>query len=93
LFISCEIGNNKDGINPSDAKDSLLFYYDFSRGDSFSLDNRRKAINKSLLFLDSNEDTLYYKVLYQKSLIHFSLKQYDSLSKLKMNLLLGSSII
>jgi tetratricopeptide (TPR) repeat protein len=79
LFISCEIGNNKDGINPSDAKDSLLFYYDFSRGDSFSLDNRRKAINKSLLFLDSNEDTLYYKVLYQKSLIHFSLKQYDSL--------------
>ncbi|MEP5434400.1 MAG: hypothetical protein ABJP92_16550 [Flavobacteriaceae bacterium] len=44
------------------------------------MNERREAINKSFLYSSQNsKDTLYCNVLYQKNLIHFSLKEYDSL--------------
>ncbi len=80
LFVSCEIGNEKNNVPTGKAKDSVLFYYTISKDESLPLSKRRETINKSLFHADkANKDTLYCKVLYQKNLIHFSLKEYDSL--------------
>ncbi len=79
MFVSCETSGEKNN-NLGEGNDSTLYYYNISEDNNFSLNKRREAINKSFLYLSQNsKDTLYYKVLYQKNLIHFSLKEYDSL--------------
>lgn len=60
--------------------DSISHYYDLSIDNNNPLPKRHLAINKALHFAQEEpEDTLFIRTLYQKSFIHFSLKQYDSL--------------
>ena len=80
LFVSCEIGKKKSIGELKNAKDSILLNYTISKDTRFTLDERRRAINSSFFSLSKEkEDTLYCRVLYQKNLIHFALKEYDSL--------------
>lgn len=80
LLESCDISTEKNVIAYSTSRDSVLFYYNISKDKSISLEQRQKAINKSLIYVsESDKDTIYSEVLYQKNSIYFSLKEYDSL--------------
>ncbi|MGB3143432.1 MAG: hypothetical protein WBB24_04930 [Maribacter sp.] len=80
LLESCDISTEKNVIAYSTSRDSVLFYYNISKDKSISLEQRQKAINKSLIYVsESDKDTIYSEVLYQKNSIFFSLKEYDSL--------------
>ncbi|MUH34269.1 hypothetical protein D9O36_00290 [Zobellia amurskyensis] len=62
------------------ASDSTLFYYNLSKDRSLSIKERQEAINKSYQKLDGMvTDSLYGYVLDQKSMLHFTLGEYDSL--------------
>jgi tetratricopeptide (TPR) repeat protein len=60
--------------------DSVLYYYRLSKDKSISLKQRKVAINVAYKTLLNNpEDTLLAKILYQKNILHFQNKDYDSL--------------
>ncbi len=80
LFISCTTDHGKNTSNTEVANDSALFYYISAKAKNNPLKKRYTAINKSLGFQKEREkDTLYTLALYQKNLIHLSLKEFDSL--------------
>lgn len=60
--------------------DSIPFYFNFSTDEEFPIEDRYRAINRLYSYLRKNErDTIYGHVLYQKNVLHLSLKEYDSL--------------
>nr|WP_298793861.1 hypothetical protein [uncultured Allomuricauda sp.] len=60
--------------------DSIPFYFNFSTDEEFLLEDRYRAVNRLYSYLRKNErDTIYGHVLYQKNVLHLSLKEYDSL--------------
>ncbi|WP_303318514.1 hypothetical protein Q4Q34_04175 [Flavivirga abyssicola] len=79
LLYSCEY---KEAGNIENHKmlDSISSYYNFSKDKTQNPAKRKEAINNAyrLLFMQPN-DTLLYKVLYRKAIIHNVLKEYDSL--------------
>ncbi len=78
LFLSCN-GFNDDALLEEDLlRDSVATYLSISKDSNKSFIERMDAINWSFKFC-SPTDTLFTKVLYEKSSLHFSLKQYDSL--------------
>tara|TARA_R110000765_G_scaffold295818_3_gene390981 strand:- start:10424 stop:12367 length:1944 start_codon:yes stop_codon:yes gene_type:complete len=80
LFVSCEISKKNSIEKIKNTKDSILLNYTISKDTSLSPNERLRAINSSFFSLNKEKiDTLYCKVLYQKNLIHFALKEYDSL--------------
>ncbi|MGB3149405.1 MAG: hypothetical protein WBB27_01985, partial [Maribacter sp.] len=80
LLESCDISTEKNVIAHGKSRDSVLFYYKISKDNSFSLKQRKKAINKSFIYVSKrHKDTTYYEVIYKKNSIHFSIKEYDSL--------------
>ena len=61
--------------------DSISFYFNISTDTNLPINDRFKAINRLYSYLKKNEkDTIYGHVLYQKNMLHLSLKEYDSLS-------------
>lgn len=96
LFICILNSCHPDAESTSSEKevfqDSVLFYYNLSKNNLQSLAYRHNAVNKSYSFLNDNiKDSIYPKVLYQKNLLHFSSKEYDSL--LFYNNLLNNSTL
>ncbi|WP_159025426.1 tetratricopeptide repeat-containing sensor histidine kinase [Aquimarina sp. Aq78] len=60
--------------------DSIVYYYDVSKDKAQTIGNRQQAIDKAYRQLTAQQnDTLYAKVLYRKSVLHYSQRQYDSL--------------
>lgn len=93
LLESCDISTEKNVIAYSTSRDSVLFYYNISKDKSISLEQRQKAINKSLIYVsESDKDTIYSEILYQKNSIYFSLKEYDSLLSFNKLLLKTASV-
>lgn len=92
LFVSCTTHQGKNTSDIGVANDSALFYYTLAKDKNNTFDKRRMAVNKAMGFLKENEkDTLYTLALYQKNLIHLSLKEYDSLLRYN-NLLIDHAI-
>ncbi|WP_139062498.1 tetratricopeptide repeat-containing sensor histidine kinase [Aquimarina megaterium] len=61
--------------------DSIVYYYDVSKDKAQTIDSRQEAIDKAYQQVVAQQnDTLYVKVLYRKSVLHYSQKQYDSLT-------------
>ncbi len=61
--------------------DSIVYYYDVSKDKAQTIGNRQQAIDKAYRQVVAQQnDTLYVKVLYRKSVLHYSQKQYDSLT-------------
>lgn len=80
FFLSCKSENKNDKDNATYTNDSIQFYYYASLDNKLSIAQKKQAINKSFLLAKANErDTLLSKILYQKGLLHISLKEYDSL--------------
>ncbi len=80
LFLSCKEDNTSGSRKKKDITKNAIYYYNESKKESLVLEEKLKAINKSYsLFNSVNNDTLLAKILYQKSLFHFKLKEYDSL--------------
>ena len=60
--------------------DSIPFYLNVSTDAEFSIKDRYRAVNRLYFYLKKKErDTIYGHVLYQKNVLHLSLKEYDSL--------------
>ena len=81
MFLSCDFDRGSTDYPKIDSvQDSILPYYTISTKDSLSLKQRKTAIDKSFVLAKTiGTGSSYSKVLYQKSLINFSLMQYDSL--------------
>ncbi|WP_299434968.1 hypothetical protein [uncultured Aquimarina sp.] len=79
IFYSCQ---DRRINNSSREKQSshILNYYKISKDKTQSISDRKYAINKAYkLLAKQSKDTLYCKVLYQKGVIHYSKKEFDSL--------------
>src|SRR5690606_5540861 len=60
--------------------DSILAHYERSKDRELSLEERTNAVNRSWELLEGNlRDSLFGYVLYQKSRLHLSSREYDSL--------------
>ena len=82
LLCSCKEQLNFDRGASKAAGDSISFYYKNAQDNNLPLDDRLRFTNQALQFLeDQKSDSLYPKLLYQKSWLQFSLGQYDSLIK------------
>ena len=80
LFSSCYNDGYKKFKNEKVLYDSILHYYNFSKNNNIPLDQRRNALNKSSLLLKKTSgDSLLSRILYQKNLLHFLAKEYDSI--------------
>lgn len=80
LFLSCKSENKNNKDNATYTNDSIQFYYYASLDNKLPIAQKKQAINKSFLLAKANaRDTLLSKILYQKGLLHISLKEYDSL--------------
>lgn len=80
LFLSCKSENKNEKDNEAHTNDSIQFYYYASLDNKVPAAQKKQAINKSFHFAKVNaRDTLLSKILYQKGLLHISLKEYDSL--------------
>ena len=80
LFCAC----NKEHLITFSEKekplDSIAYHYDLSKDKTKDLNIRYQAINNAYKRFDIDyKGAVYHKVLYQKSVIHYSLKQIDSL--------------
>ncbi|CAM3545501.1 tetratricopeptide repeat protein [Zobellia roscoffensis] len=77
---ACTSVNDGDRTKDERVVDSVLLYYNISKDKSLSLKERQSAINKSFQELEGlATDSLYGYVLDQKSMLHFSSREYDSL--------------
>ena len=80
LLVSCTSKNESGAKKVGTTPDSTLVYYNSSKNKSLSIQERQKAIDKSYQILKGLvSDSLYGYVLDQKSLLHFTSGQYDSL--------------
>lgn len=81
LGISCSEKSTQNNTEFKIANDSTLYYYKIGLGKSISIREQLKSINKAFQFVKkANKDSsLFSKVLYRKSYLHFNLQQYDSL--------------
>ena len=67
---------------PSQIRDRVITYYQKGQDERYSLNERLKFTEQALASLQNYPvDTLYFKVIYQKSWLYFTLGQYDSLVK------------
>lgn len=73
LFLSC----NQVAKENSNSDNQSQVQYGISLDKNVTLEERLKAINKSLS-LGKKGDSLFSDKFYQKQFLHFSLKQYDS---------------
>ncbi|WP_400071854.1 hypothetical protein [Zobellia russellii] len=82
FMVCCSSKNEPSGVRSTGVSDSTLVYYNLSKEKSLSLQEKLRAINASYKKLkDPVVDSLYGYVLDEKSMLHFSLGQYDSLLK------------
>ncbi|MBD0778468.1 tetratricopeptide repeat protein [Maribacter sp. ANRC-HE7] len=80
LFVSCSTKHRDPTARTGTTNDSVLYYYTIAKDRNNPLTQRHNAVNKAFRFLkEDQKDTLYFPVLYQKSFIHFTAKEYDSL--------------
>ncbi|WP_132066215.1 tetratricopeptide repeat-containing sensor histidine kinase [Aquimarina spinulae] len=81
FLFSCH-NKHTTSPNPGDVHiDSIVYYYDVSKDKAQTIDSRQEAIDKAYRQVVAQQnDTLYVKVLYRKSVLHYSQKQYDSLT-------------
>ena len=80
FLVSCGQGNVIHESENTSKGDSIAFYYEISKNKKVSLDIRSQKINRALALHGGIEmDTLLTKILFQKSLIHLTLMEYDSL--------------
>ncbi|WP_276168195.1 tetratricopeptide repeat-containing sensor histidine kinase [Zobellia alginiliquefaciens] len=80
FIICCSSGNERADVRSVEALDSILFYFNVSKDISLTTKERQEAINRSYdKLIDTVEDSLYAYVLDEKSLLHFTAQQYDSL--------------
>ncbi|RXG18371.1 hypothetical protein DSM03_1011053 [Leeuwenhoekiella aestuarii] len=80
ICFSCE-EHLKFGRQGSEFEnDSIYVYYQNAQDKEYTLAERLDYTNKALQAIsDSKSDSLYPPILYQKSWLHFSMGQYDSL--------------
>ena len=80
LLLSCSKIKKKSHAGDNILKDSIQHYYFLAKNSKHPLINRQNNINTSYhLAKKRKKDTLFSQILYQKNLLHFSLKEYDSL--------------
>lgn len=62
-------------------QDSIIFYYKASKNKNRSLVQRQSDVNMSLHYAKMmGSDSLFLRILYQKTLLHYTQQQYDSLN-------------
>lgn len=87
LFISCTKNSlelEKNTVTPPNS----FFYFQKAKDKSIPLQERYKAINSAYELSKKNtNDTLLLKILQKKSVIHYLMKQYDSLQLFNTQLL------
>ncbi len=94
LFASCDIIQDNTAQKTTVSNDSIIYYYEISRNQGHSLNQKYEAINKSLSFSRRiKKDTLYNRILYHKNYLLLSLKKYDSLHIVNKQLLSHALII
>ncbi|PHR86308.1 MAG: hypothetical protein COA80_19740 [Leeuwenhoekiella sp.] len=82
LFYSCKEQLNFDRGASKAANDSITHYYKNAQDNNLPLDDRLRFTNQALQSLENQKsDSLYLKLMYQKSWLQFSMGQYDSLIK------------
>ncbi len=93
MFCSC-YSKQDDGLDASKSSKNVSRYYNLAKNKDQNLKQRQTAINTAYkLLFNGQNDTLLHKVLYQKSIIHYSQKEYDSLlyyNDLLLNYLKGT---
>ena len=79
--LSCSRQGANHSPNVQSIGDSIPFYFNISTDAEFSIEDRCRAVNRLYFHLKKKErDTIYGHILYQKNVLHLSLKEYDSLS-------------
>ncbi|MAW96936.1 MULTISPECIES: tetratricopeptide repeat protein [unclassified Leeuwenhoekiella] len=82
LFCSCNEQINFDRGVSKAATDRITLYYKNAQDNNLPLDERLRFTNLALQSLEEQKsDSLYPKLLYQKSWLQLSMGQYDSLIK------------
>ncbi|MBO0343011.1 tetratricopeptide repeat-containing sensor histidine kinase [Flagellimonas profundi] len=79
LFSSCTPMDGDSKSAGGSVKDSAIIYYKRSLDSTLSLTEKKQSINKSFFLAKDNQDSLYGKILYQKSYLSLALGEYDSL--------------
>ncbi len=80
LWVSCENRQDHDLSQNDTRGDSVGVYLDKAKDKTLPLNLRKKAIDRVLVLVEKQPlDTMFPLILYQKSLIHFSAGEYDSL--------------
>ncbi|MBU2947846.1 tetratricopeptide repeat-containing sensor histidine kinase [Zobellia uliginosa] len=79
LIVACT-SRNESTRTPGLVSDSTTLEYKISKNRKLPIEQRKEAINKSYQDLKNHvDDSLYEYVLDQKSLLHFTAGEYDSL--------------
>lgn len=80
MCVSCNEHSNFSSQDTESLNDSVSIYYQQAQKNEYSLAERLDFTRKALQGIsDAKADSLYASILYQKSWLHFSMGQYDSL--------------
>ena len=82
ICFSCKEHLNFGGQDFESVNDSVSFYYQRAQNKEYALMERLGYTTKALQAIsDPKSDSLYPRILYLKSCLHFSMGKYDSLKK------------
>lgn len=82
ICFSCKEHLNFGGQDFESVNDSVSFYYQRAQNKEYALMERLGYTTKALQAIsDPKSDSLYPRILYLKSWLHFSMGKYDSLKK------------